>query len=470
MHADYIPSRIWAGYGNTRTLNPLPGDPVADKIKRTAEAINAVEVNPSRPVIRYFEGDTRGFALQVTPNGTRTFLLCYVAKATGRERRMAIGRFGKAPALSVAAALERAKALRHRVDMGEDPWADGKAARAVAEAERQAKDATLGNLLEAYCEALERARKPSAAGVRRELRSTLETPFPSLWKRQASLVTLEDLVKPLNRLTRDGKHRQAQKTRSYIRAAYTMAAGAAANAAVSDLFEPFTKLPNIGRDLATIEAPGVSADSPEALEDDGKRALTQPELTAYWQRIRALDDAGGALLRFHLLTGAQRAAQLSRLTTAHVTGGTLTLLDGKGRRSKPRRHTLPLLPEAQDALEAMRGDAGPYLFTLDGGRTGAGYHALRRKVGEVAQAMVDAGETTQTFTPGELRITVETRLQAAGVSQEIRAHLQSHGLGGIQNKHYAKHDFAAEKLAALETLRALCEPVPSNVTPIRRKA
>ena len=29
---------------------------------------------------------------------------------------------------------------------------------------------------------------------------------------------------------------------------------------------------------------------------------------------------------------------------------------------------------------------------------------------------------------------------------------------------------AEEKQAALETLRSLCEPIPDNVTPIRRKA
>lgn len=443
---------------------------MAEKIARTAVEVERIKPDPSRPVIRYFEGDTRGFAIQVTPNGTKTFLLCYVAKASGRERRMVIGRFGKAPALSVAAALERAKALRHRVDQGEDPWADGKAARAKAEAALQAKDATLGNLLNAYCTALERAKKPSAAGVRRELRSTIEKPFPTLWKRQATQVTLDDLVKPLNRLTRAGKHRQAQKTRSYLRAAYTMAAGASANAAVSDLFEPFAKLPNIGRDLATIAGNNVDPDSPEALEEDGKRALSQPELAAYWKRIHDMDDATGALLRFHLLTGAQRAAQLARLTEANMSEGAITILDRKGRRTKPRRHTLPLLPEAEAALEVMQGEAGPYVFTLDAGRTGAGYHALRRKVGEVAAEMVKAKESAETFTPGELRITVETRLQAAGVSQEVRAHLQSHGLGGIQNKHYAKHDFTAEKRAALETLRALCEPVPDNVTPIRQKA
>src|SRR5690606_28969379 len=190
---------------------------------------------------------------------------------------------------------------------------------------------------------------------------------------------------------------------------------------------------------------------------------------AYWKRIAAMEDATGALLRFHLLTGAQRCAQLSRLTTRAVSKNAITLLDAKGRRREARRHVIPLIPEAAAALDAMRGDAGDFVFSLDGGKTGAGYHSVRLRVQAVAEAMLAAGEVTETFTPGELRITVETRLQAAGVSSETRAHLQSHGLGGVQNKHYAKHDFADEKRAALETLRALCEPTPHNVTPIERR-
>ena len=47
--------------------------------------------------------------------------------------------------------------------------------------------------------------------------------------------------------------------------------------------------------------------------------------------------------------------------------------------------------------------------------------------------MAEAGELEKgPFTAGDLRRTVETRLAAVGVSAEVRAQLQSHGLGGIQ--------------------------------------
>lgn len=408
-------------------------------------------------------GFVRGFAVRTTAAGTKSFLLCYV-NAQGQERRHTIGEFGT---WTVTTARDEARRLRTRVDSGHDPAGERQAKRAAGAAKRARAEITLGALLEAYCAALERARKPSAAGVRRELRTNVERAHPRLWRKPVEEVTLDDLSGILRGLTKAGKWRQAEKTRSYLRAAYTAAAASRGNAATSDLFTDFRGVPNIGRDLATIERPKLAD---EAEQETRKRALGEDELRAYWKRIKALDGTTGALLRFHLLTGAQRCAQLGRLRWSNVDpkAGTASLLDSKGRRKQARTHVLPLLPEALEALETMRGD-GPFAFTLDGGESGAGFHQVRRKVAEVAQAMVEAGEAEAPFTPGELRITVETRLQAAGIPSEVRAHLQSHGLGGVQNKHYAKHDFAAEKRQALELLLALCEPPAENVTRIRRK-
>ena len=265
--------------------------------------------------IDYDAGNVRGFAVQTTYTGAKRFLLVYVAKASGRERRMVIGEFGKAPKLSVSAARKRAAQLRAMVDLGRDPWQEAKDQRAAAKAMQARSADTFGNLMLAYCGALERARKPSATGVRREIRTTLERGAVKLWKMPASEITLDDLAKPLHKLTRAQKYRQAEKTRSYIRAAYTMAAGSRGNANTSDLFEAFAALPNIGRDLPTIDRPKLDDD-----QDSGKRALSQPELAAYWKRIKSIDDPTGALLRFHLLTGAQRCAQLARLTDGSLSG------------------------------------------------------------------------------------------------------------------------------------------------------
>ena len=436
----------------------------------TPESIERSEVPAKGHRIDYDDGPVRGLALQTTYAGARRFLLVYVAKASGRERRMVLGEYGKAPRLSLSAARKIAAEKRALVELGGDPWLEAKQTRAEAEAKHAKSGATFGNLLTAYVEALRRAKQASAEGVNRELVSTIQKPHPRLWKKPAAEVTLDDLVAILNTLTRAKKWRQAEKTRSYLRAAYTMAAAARGNASTADLFADFADVPNIGRDLATVERPKLDDDQEAA----AKRALTVAELSAYWQRIKRMDAPVGAILRFHLLTGAQRCAQLARLQARHIDpdAHTITLMDAKGRRKKAREHTIPLIPDALAALEAMRGDAGPYVFTADGGASGAGFHAVRRYMQQVAADMVAAEEVESLFTPGEIRITVETRLAAAGVPMEVRAQLQSHGLGGVQHRHYDKHDYLAEKRSALVKLRKLLEPAgeSGNVTPIRRKA
>ena len=67
------------------------------KFRFTDRALRELQPEPGRPRIDYDDGDIRGFAIQTTPKGTKTFLLVYVAKATGQERRMVLGEFGAEP-------------------------------------------------------------------------------------------------------------------------------------------------------------------------------------------------------------------------------------------------------------------------------------------------------------------------------------------------------------------------------------
>jgi hypothetical protein len=69
--------------------------------------------------------------------------------------------------------------------------------------------------------------------------------------------------------------------------------------------------------------------------------------------------------------------------------------------------------------------------------------------------MLSAGELTAPFSLGDLRRTVETRLAAAGLHSDTLAQLQSHGLSGVQWRHYNRHDYYAEKLSALKKIRDL---------------
>jgi hypothetical protein len=50
----------------------------------------------------------------------------------------------------------------------------------------------------------------------------------------------------------------------------------------------------------------------------------------------------------------------------------------------------------------------------------------------------------------DVRRTCETMLAGMGVSRDVRAQIQSHGLGGIQQRHYDRHDYMREKAGALD--------------------
>src|SRR5262249_37592267 len=66
----------------------------------------------------YYDGDLPGFGARVTAAGARSFILNYVVKGTGRERRLTIG---SATVWRTTAAREEAKRLRQEIDRGVDP-------------------------------------------------------------------------------------------------------------------------------------------------------------------------------------------------------------------------------------------------------------------------------------------------------------------------------------------------------------
>lgn len=334
------------------------------------------------------------------------------------------------------------------------------AAAAAKEAETSRRERTLGALLQAYASQLDRDGKPSARKVRRALELHVRDKWPKCWGTPVDDVTTDDLLAIVAVPANAGNLRQAEKIRAYLRAAFSAGIKARHNASALPALRALRITSNPAASLTTIEGANKARN----------RALSLAELRAYWQRIQTPDHAA---LRFHLLTGCQRIQQLARATQSDfdVDVQCLRLLDKKGRRKQARNHHVPLLPGAIDAMKAMHGgEAGPYVFTFTAGQSGADQAGIFRRVRKVADAMVANDELPGgMFTPGDLRRTVETRLADAGVSREVRGRLQSHGLGGVQDRHYDRHDYLKETRAALETLHRLMTETSSEVVAIRRE-
>lgn len=338
----------------------------------------------------------------------------------------------------------------------------------AAEYEAVRQTATLGALLMGYVAHLRRAGKISARGTESTLVLHVQKPWPVRWATPAGDITTDDLLPVIELVaegtpTRKGSRMQAGKVRSYFSAAYAAAIRARQDPLGLPELKALRIRSNPARDVATIDGASGARD----------RALSVAELVAYWKRIATLDDESGALLRFHLLTGGQRIAQLSRVTMADHDEDTsaLVMRDPKGRRRTPRLHVVPLLPDAVTAMRGMRaGGLGPFLFTCDAGATGATYDQVKLRLSVVVDAMLAADELVGgRFTPGDLRRTVETRLAALEVSKEHRAHLQSHGLGGVQNRHYDRHEYLKEKRRALVALHRLFTSAPGDMVALREQ-
>lgn len=439
------------------------------KVVLTPGVIEKLPLPKGQHRIDYDDGPVRGLAIQTTYTGAKRFLLVYVAKASGRERRMVLGEFGKAPKLSVSAARRLAAEKRALVDLGRDPWLEAKQERAEAEAAASRRSASLLGLLQAYVAHLKAHDKPSWKQVEAAIARHIE-PRKKLAAMAADQVTVDDVMPVFHGLAKAGKLREAEKLRAYMRAAYTAARKARTDAAMY-AFSGFKIAANPLADL-DVTRPKEAAEKAHQAAKERKWALSESQLQAYWKRIHADDTPRGALLRFHLLTGGQRVEQLARLTAHDFDADqkTVTLRDTKGRRTQAHEHVVPLIPDALTALEAMRGDEGPYLFTLSAGRDGAPFHAVWEAVRAIAGEMVKAKDVPRAFTPGTIRKTVETRLAAKGVSDEVLARLLSHGLGGVQARNYNAHHYDEEKRAALRKLRLLLDPAgqAGNVTPLRR--
>ena len=418
---------------------------------------------PERGVVFYNDKHVdapKGLLLKVAATGTKSWVLRY--KVDGQPRRYTLGHY---PDWKPTRARKEGEKLRRRI------WSEGAAADPIAireaeelaqrealEAEEQKTEHTLGKLLEAYAEHLRLKGKASARAVDNSLKKNVKTAFPKLWRKPAADIDLDDCFEIVARLVDAGKLREAGKLRSYLRAAYTAAIRARTDATIGPALRRFKLGMNPAAALATIEGSTKARD----------RVLSLEELRHYWQRISALPDPDGAVLRFHLLTGGQRLEQLFRLTTKDRDGDAVTLFDPKGRRQNPRVHLVPLLPAAVEALYTIGN--GPHLVSFDNGKTATTDSQFRARVSDVCDTMLEEKEIAERFTPGDMRRTVETRLTAAGVTSDTLKHLLSHGFGGVQDRHYQRYEYQAEKLDALNTLYTLLTQQSGDVVPMKRSA
>ena len=403
----------------------------------------------------------KGLRLRITKAGGKHWQ--FETRIKGKLFTRALGEW---PAVGLDVARKEAHRLRGLAEQGIDPRAwevQEKAAKAQAEAEKErAAKFTFGALMADYANELERQGKTSHAKVRGIFKRHLTEGSPALANTAATLVTAEQVADLLRGLSEAGKERTAGKVRSYSRAAFEMARTSKLSLQVPVHFKSYGVQHNPAAETVAIK-----------LVPD-KNPLMPVHLRQYWQAIEPLQGVRGAALRLHLLTGGQRIEQLRQLVRSNVGEGAITLLDAKGRTGRGARlHTISLLPAAREALHALLAlNPGEFPLSLDGGASPVSAKAIAGWAKDAA-AGVDwmlADKPVGQFQAKRIRSGVETALASLRVSQETRGHLLSHGVTGVQAASYDGHDYAPQKLEALEALHRFLTETSASVVHISSRA
>jgi integrase len=380
-----------------------------------------------------------GLRVRVTIAGAKSFV--FEAKLNRDTIRRTIG---DVRAWSIDAARNEANRLRVTLDTGFDPRVverDKQATKAAAIASRlEAEKYTLEKLLASYCDHQQEIGRKSHADARSIFKLHVVNAWPDVAKLPANAVTSEQIADMMRRVIEMGKGRTANKLRSYVRAAYQVAKASRSKASIPLAFKSF----NVKSNPASDTEPDESANKAD------KNPLSADELHTYWEAIKPIDGFPGALLRLHLLTGGQRLEQFVNLLTADTAEDSILIYDGKGRPGKPvRPHVVPLTDAALIALIECQ-PTGRFALSTDGGVT----HVSAATLSEWS---MQAGAGIEGFQTKRIRSGVETLLARARITEDHRGRLQSHGISGVQNRHYDGHDYMDEKRHALETLFNLLE-------------
>jgi integrase len=256
----------------------------------------------------------------------------------------------------------------------------------------------------------------------------------------------------VNAIADDGKLATARLTAAYGRACYGWA---------------------IERDLQESNPFAlVSLDAPPSRE----RVLTDTELGAIWQAT-ASPGSYNAIVRLLVLTG-QRREEVTGMTWDEIAPDLSTWIIPASRAKNGVAHLVPLSTQAQAILRAARrvereaankSDEPELVFP---GQRGP-FNGFSK-----AKAALDDNSGVRGWRLHDLRRTMATGLQKHGVRLEVTEAVLNHvsgsraGIVGI----YQRHDYAAEKRAALtawgEQVAAIVEArgARDNVTPMRARS
>jgi integrase len=390
--------------------------------KLTDAVMKRLPVPPKGNVL-YYDPELKGFAGRVTAAAARSFVLVYTFQ--GAERRDTIGEF---PAWTTKAARTVAEDWRRDARRGIDP-----------RGEPETEAATFKARAEAFLEHGRRKRGlPLRPSTVREYRRALRVYAKSLHDRQLSDIKRGEIAAVIQRVAKEHGEVSAMRCRAALGRLWTW----------------------------SIAAGFVESNSVVGTEGyaTGKRSrvLTDAELTAIWQATAEPGDFS-MIIKMCMWTGCRRS-EAGGMRWSELDGGVWTVPGGRTKNG--RELALPLPRQTMAALAAWpRTQGRDHLF----GRGPNGFQAWSQ-----SKARLDAKlDFDRSWTPHDLRRTVETRMAGLGIPKEHVNKVLNHADGPVTAA-YDHWSYLPEKAAALQawadTLERIVGEGTPNVLPIRRSA
>jgi integrase len=417
-----------------------------------------------------WDSDQAGFGCKVTPTGRKVYFYRYRIAPAGAAaftppRKYTIGKHGGS--MTPERARKRAKALAGDVAKGIDPKAledsekasSAEKSRLAADQARIEKEQVFEKVANLWLEHYEnewtkkrRQRRPATVRLARTaLRNYL---LPKLAEMPVPHIKRKDLQAVLDGIP----HSKPAMLRAVYRCACV-------------LFEWARKRDYLPENpLTGIDEPGA----PESRD----RVLSDSELAVVWNASEALRSPLGAFFRVLILTGKRRA-EVARAEWGEFDRAAATWHVPVARAKNHTEHIVPLVPAVVAELDRLAGGKTwpkiGYVFRGRGGGPLSG-HADAKAAMDAQIAKVAGGDPVAPWRTHDLRRTAVTGWQKLGVGLEVAKALLNHSSGREMGATatYARHNWAAEKRAALEVwarhVATLDQPRGPNVVSFHKEA
>ncbi len=322
-------------------------------------------------------------------------------------------------------------------------------------AEADARRGTFKDLLDHYVIDLQDRGKVKAREIANNFRMHVLEPFPDLAAKPAKEINAFDIHKIIKRVMDStprprGKNNTTPAPKSSMRSTadtvhkYLSAAFEKAQSTVISLESSVTER----KDFEVTSNPAKAVKRLENVYMGDTESLEQAEFSQLLQHLNALPERKRAIALAPIYLGGQRLKMLAPTRWSEIDDDGIVMRDIKGK-GIPRQHYIPLTPRIRTVMKPLfdirLSEDGPIAVTDK--LAGEGYLI---KIYSEAGTELSKANKTRNFSWKNIRVSTETLMAGLGVSEEVRAHVLSHGRRkGVQAKHYDRNAYHREKTEAL---------------------